>query len=407
MLPPVSAGSGGDGEGGAPVEAATDVSGQVLAGLEPFAGAVVVVGGVTTLSGADGRFVVHHAAAEYQLMVRDPKTKSVLVYEGLKTRELRVNLGTDFGGVVRSATVRGKLLAGGLGDPAPSGARKQVVYLPKHFGSSTTDFQAPLDSFEVQPSWLGDASDEGEVWAVQYLHNIDDGAHEYLGFGRRKVSVTDMGTVGSVDGDAATDVTMTDPVDVTLETHTTAPAGWDVYFIGTVNIGPLSAQIYPVLGDSTLVIPKLDVPLLVETTASGPEGDTVVDVAPPAQGVTLNIVHPKPPQPTSPDDKATGITSDTELFWEGMPENSVANVTVQLGDWRISITTAAGSVKLPDLTPLHVHVPGNISGTWRVGAIGPAATVEQALARDDQTTSGTKLAGFASTANERDFVTGE
>src|SRR5882672_10428739 len=134
VRPPVSAGSGGDGEAGAPVEPATDVTGQVFAGTDPFEGAVVVVGGVTTLSGADGSFVVHHAGAEYQLMVRDPKTKAVFVYEGLKTREPHVNLGPNLQTDIRSATVRGKLLGGGLADPTPSEARKAVVYVGKHYG---------------------------------------------------------------------------------------------------------------------------------------------------------------------------------------------------------------------------------------------------------------------------------
>ena len=402
------AGSGGDGDAGAPAETMTDVNGQVMAGSKPLAGAIVVVNGIVKVADTEGHFLVRNVTAKYQLMIREPETKFVYVYEGLKTREPRANLGgqPDPSAVVRTATVSGKLLGGGLARPFSNDANKRVTYVSQQPGSTDVDFQDPADTFEVAPQWLGGDSDAGELWALQYLSDFDRGPYEFAGFGRRKVSLTDQGVLGSVDGDAATDITLVDPLDITLATHTELPPGWELDFGSLLYIGPLILRPEITAGDGSVVIPKLDVPLLIETSASGDDGSSIVDVVPPAQGATLDIVHPRAPQLTSPDADATGITSSTEFFWEGMPESSVASATMIVGDWMVFVTTAEGSFKFPDLTPLKVRVPGQITGTWQVGASGPAATVEEAMARDEQILGGAPLPGFVTISAQRDFVTG-
>jgi hypothetical protein len=191
---------------------------------------------------------------------------------------------------------------------------------------------------------------------------------------------------------------LTDPEEISVVTNATAPEGWTIDD-SLLNLGPLSARIKIPLGEGAIILPKLDVPRVVQTQASNEDGSLLSNVyrIAPAQGV-LKIAHNLPPTLTSPDNNATGINTKTEFFWEGMPEHAVAN---------LRIVTAAGSAFLPDLSRVHVRLAGTISGFWSVMAVGPAATVEEAMAIDNAYYAGTAVELFQTSGTAREFVTGD
>jgi len=401
----MSGGNAGEGAGGArPVEDSPDVKGQVRAGKLASANVVVAVNGVVAITDAEGRFEVEDVASVYQLMLRYPGEKVAYVYNGVKTRAPSINTTTHSEFPIRSATIRGKLLQG-FGDPEPDDAHKTVAYVGTSPGYCAEDFYLPNDTFEITPQWLGPADDNGEIWALQMLRGFDVGTYEYTGFGRKTISLTDLAELGSADGSPLTDVSLEDPDDVPVEAHRSAPTDWTVDS-AHLYLGPLEAPLEIPLGDSSVVLPAVDVPLRITASAYGEEGWSEL-VAVPNMQADLTFVHSLPPLLASPDANATGVTADTEFFWENMPKDSVATVTFRVGDWTIVCSTASGSAKFPDLSPLHVRVPGPIAGSWSVAASGPATTIEEAMALQTDRNTSAARASFTATSNERDFATGE
>lgn len=398
-------GTDSGGQGGEPAEtASTDVVGQVFAGSTTVAKAVVVVNGLVTIADAEGKFRVRNVAPEYELMIRWPGEKLLFVYEGLTTRTPQVNVTAYTAPSPRMATVRGAFVNGW--DEVPANSRKAVTYVGTQPGYSDTDLFYPRTSYEIQPRWSGKSTDHGTVYALQYLFTYDLGPYDFQGFGTREVTVTDGQELGNADGDAATDVTLTDPDDITIATNAVVPKDWDLTQ-SQLWIGPLQLDLAMVLGQGNIVVPKTGLPTGVIINSSGAEGRSYAQVEVKLDS-DLEVATPLPPLQSSPATNATGIKEGTEFFWEGTPANGVATLNLEIGDWTINIRTLGTSARLPSLAPLHVKLPGMISGTWSMSVAGPATTMEEALALDPILNSNAAVgSAFLSWGNPRNFVTGE
>jgi hypothetical protein len=396
---------GGQGQAGAPAQpASTDVVGQVLAGTFQVAKAVVVVNGKVTIADDDGKFRVRNVAPEYELMVRWPGEKLLFVYEGMKTRAPQLNVAPYAAPRERTTTVRGAFVNGW--DTVPANSRKAVTYVGTQPGYSDTDFFYPRTSFEIQPHWSGEATDHGTIYALQYIYNFDLGPVDYQGFGSREVTITDGQELGDTNGDPETNVTLKDPDDITVATNAVVPKDWDVLH-SELWVGPLQLDMAVVAGEGNIVVPKTGLPTQLTVYSAGSEG-TCFSQAEVKLDADLELVSYLPPLQSLPEQKATGIKEGDEFFWDGMPANSVATLNLEVGDWTIYVRTASTSAKLPSLAPLHVKLPGNISGAWTMSASGPATTVEESLALDPVLNSNVATGTvFLSTGNRRSFVTGE
>jgi hypothetical protein len=381
------------------------VVGQVFVGNAKLGNAVVVVNGLVTLADADGKFRMRKVAPEYQLMIRWPGEKLLFVYDGLTTREPHVNVGAFRPSVNRMATVRGAFVNGWVAGDEPANSRKAVSYVGTQPGFSDTDMFYPRDSFEIQPQWQGEATDQGTIFALQYIYDFNLGPYDYQWFGTRQVTVTDGQVLGNTDGDAATDVTLKDPDDVSITTNVSVPDGW-MWPRTTLLLGPLQIDTAVPTEAGTLVVPDVGLPMAFQMYTDGPEGSStsqaLIDL-----NSDLKVVARLPPTQSLPEKNATAIKEGFEFFWDNMPANSVATLNLEVGDWTIYVHTASTSAKFPDLAPLHVTLPGKIGSAWSVSASGPAATMDDGLAIEEALYGSTPGTGFVSTGNRRNFVTGD
>jgi hypothetical protein len=396
---------GGPGQGGEPAEpASTDVVGQVLADSFKVAQAVVVVNGRVTIADDEGKFRVRNVAPEYELMVRWPGEKLVFVYEGMKTRAPQLNVAPHGISGERTSTVRGAFVNGW--DTVPANSRKVVTYVGTQPGYSDTDFFFPRTSYELQPHWSGEATDHGTIYALQYIYDFDLGPVDYQGFGSREVTLTDGQVLGDANGDPETDVTLKDPDDVTIATSTVLPKDWDVTQ-SQMWVGPLQLDMAVAAGEGNIVVPKTGLPTQLLVYSAGIEG-TCFSQAEVKLDHDLELVSYLPPVQSRPEKNATGIKEGDEFFWDEVPANGVATLNLEVGDWTIYVRTTSTSAKLPNLAPLHVKLPGQISGAWSMSVIGPATTIEESLALDPVLNSYFAVGTvFVSTGARRNFVTGE
>ncbi len=402
---PAAAGAGG--EGGAAQPVSNDVHGQVRSAYLPWPNAVVRVNGVSTTTDAAGSFTVEDVAEEYQLVVYLPDYNYVRVYDGLHTRQPLANLGPNiFEGVEKSATVRGKVI-GGAEAPLPQYLYTEARYVSNTRGHLRTSFFDPPEAFDLDPIWSdpGD-TDEGEIWVFQTIELPQVGLTEYTGFGRRAVSITAGDILGSVNGSALTDVTLIDPDEYTVSGQLTAPQGFTIYQ-DKLFVGPWWTFAQLDLGVNSLVFPDIDVPKLVnvEMQGTGAQFANVTWLAPDAADAAWDLEVPPPATLLTPPVAANAVTLQTSFSWSGLPASSVALLWVHIGDWTIERVTTAGSTTLFDLSVFGVSVPVDTEGNWNVQAIGPAASMEEAMAALDSHYTYGPLPRFLIDSDMRAFAT--
>jgi hypothetical protein len=366
------------GEGGEGGVVSKDIDGRIYGLSDDL---VILVDGVNVPVDSNGHFTVPDAPDEYQLIVCAPNNAYVQIWDGLHTRTPLVDIGTGFDDPPYGATIRGKV-SGGLSAPF-SVADDESVFTELAYSSNRNGYLYPLSSidppegYELNPSWPGSATDEGELLAIQYVFKSKVGVKQYTGFGRRPITIGDGNIYGSLDGSAGTNVELSAPTASPLTGHFGLPSGW-TRKSSFIHMGPFSTDLV-FEGDFSLVMPQLaNVPMWVLIQADGPDGRVDFKAPVPSTG-PWNIDVPSPPKALLPVAGANAVTPSTIFSWNGLPADAIASVFWEVGDWRIQRYTNAATTTLPDLSVFGATLPPATEGVWVIGAAGPATTTDEVL----------------------------
>lgn len=359
----------------------TEVRGRLVSyGLGPlYADTWVLIDGKRINVGADGSFSARGVGEKYDLMIFMPDVY-LRVYQGLSTREPQLPLRNDAldeGATARSATVRGKLL-GGLEPPYGDLTLYQLVsYISDRTRANDTLYDT--SSFELEPTWVGQATDTGTIWALQAPYAAGQ-LPTYSGFGKREVTIADGEIIGSVNGSALTDITLTDPPETIVEGVLTVPDGVEVSSAG-INVGPFY-DVNPIdAGAFSVVIPSIeDLPVYYTVSFRGADDSAVgslTRIAPAAGPWALSFAAP--PRLSTPTNGATDVDGETIFSWTDVLDETVSTVYLTIGSLGIEIVTAGTAIQLPDFAKVGLRAPKNMPVTWFVTTQGPASTVEEYL----------------------------
>lgn len=396
--------AGAGGEGGAPVVVSKDINGSIYGLSDEL---VILIDGVNVPIDADGHFRVPNAPDEYQLQVCAPNYKLVDIYDGLRTRTPLVDFNTGFGEPPYAATIRGKV-TGGLSTPYTV-AEDETVYTEVAYSSNTNGYLYPRsqidppEGFDLNPQWFGSATDAGEVLALQYVFKNKVGPTQFTGFARRPMTVADGNIYGSVNGSASTDLVFTAPTVSTITGHLSLPSGW-TRDSSWVHMGPFMPDLL-FEGDFSLLVPRLEgVPMWVLVQTKGPEGNAELKAPVPTTS-PWNVTVPSPPKQLLPVDKANTVTKATTFTWSSLPQGTVASVVWLVGDWAIERYTTTASTTIPDLSAFGVTLPAATDSSWRVRALGPAASTDDVLTVLHNRNLDTSTDGVYLGSPFRDFTT--
>lgn len=375
--PTPSAGEGGG--GAAPVVESKDVNGVIHGYDEPVPNTKVFINDEQVLTDDAGRFTVKDAPDEYELAVLlefDPYT-TVYIYRGLRSRAPTINLaGTFSTPQPQAATIRGRALGGEMPYPLPFASFTQTVWESEAHGRLALETGDPPAGFDLSFTWFGSNIDKGELYALQ--GRSDNPANPWTGWGHRRLVIEAGGYYGSLAGSSLTDVTMTDPEDVTVSGKISVPNGWTFDYPFGYYIGPMVREGSKINapGPFSFVVPRIDRPIFAEVRAKGDSGSTTktVLVDPDAP---LNIDVPLPPQQISPPDGATDVNGKTEFVRSDAPQNGVGGFVWTIGNLNVLMSTSETKVTIPDLKRYGLTLPKGQESSWLVLSEGPAATVDE------------------------------
>lgn len=364
-----SAGEGG--AAGAPADP-DDVHGQLLGNFDPISGAVIAVDGVTTQTDENGRFTVKDVAESYRLVAALPQYKMVLVYEAVTSRNPIAQLGVSLEQPVYpyEASYRGKLT--GPGGSALSEALTDIgIFASDHPGLAQR-IVSPPEGFDLGATWKGSSAITADLWAIQQ----EEG--DFLGFARRTVVLEDGELYGSVNGDPTTDVELADVTEQARDFKLTVADGWQVTGAPLL-VGPFRFYTGIVAaGDHVVSVPAIDAPLSIEVLLAGADtrGGKLAMPLPESGAIEIDI--PALPEPVSPPDAANAVTQSTVFSWT-KTTGFLTSVHWLVNEWNIYLYSPLSQSTIPDLSALGVSLDGTLTGSWAIGAVGPATTAEEMM----------------------------
>lgn len=365
-------GSGGNGQGGM-VAVSKTVDGLILAGPDPLPNVTIVIDGKTALTDEKGAFRIEDVADTYQLIAIADGVRVVRVVDGLSTREPELNMYASLERN-RTSSVAGKL-SGGAGIPIPAGHQTSVVFVQRDYplgqfvsvGPSASDYTlGPI-------TWVNGTSLDGTLSALQWKGS-SAGVEEFTGFASKPFTVHDGQTHGHVDGSVpATNLTLVDPPDATIEGTISLPSGLSVRQSDVI-VGDHQIPYDLSAGQFSIVVPDLNLPQRFVLIADDPDGQQITMFTPRPGSGPWNITAPKPPRPITPLDRAASVTVSTEFTWTDVAPGTVSEVWWVVGEWTIFRTTTATKTTLPDLSGFGLDYTPGSGNTWTITYEGSAAT---------------------------------
>ncbi|HSN92122.1 MAG TPA: carboxypeptidase-like regulatory domain-containing protein [Anaeromyxobacteraceae bacterium] len=353
-----------------------------------YAGATVIVGDQSTISGADGSFSIPSVTPPYDVTVIADLSASggkISVYRGVTTAGPVLSFVRAL--TSRSATVQGRVTYESVGVPGT-----------KVFGPLLSTTAGTNGDYSLFTVWTGAASETVTHRAL--LVGLDASARPsgYL-FGSRAVTVTAGATVtgqdialGAVSSGHVTGAT-TPQGDLD---YTTSRFAMVAHFTdGTVfTVYDRSFSFEDALvGAFDVIVPTLpDATVRLAYGVSGTSGGRArakARVAPGQTGVALAL--PLIPTATAPADGATGVGYGTPFTWTGANAGGMDYLDVDCaGGVSYRIYGGGTSATLPDLSAYGVTLAPGVSCTWEPGwtsytvedlVQGPAAVDALALER--------------------------
>lgn len=378
---PSDAGAGGTelgGAGGVPNTGPklSAISGHIYTWYgSPLAAAAVSVNGVSTATDEDGAFMLEDIPEVYDLTIVDNSGLAVEVVEGLTSRDIKIPLFNRPN--PKHGSVAGKL-SGGAGFPMPKGHLAQVALgadAPMPRGSVNLipgDFAYTLDA-----SWDQESTLAAEVFALQWAHTANMPT-SFTGFGKKAVTLTVDGTLGSEAGDALTNVVLTKPKERTIA-GSLKIAGKPTKTVAYLDLGRVFTIELPLkVGDVSVVVPDVGLDASLEISAEYATGAQSLNMVPApvgAAGWDVNVVSP--PSLSLPVDKATKLAKDATFSWSAQPEHTYSAITWTGDMWTVSVLTADTAKQFPPVDELGIDVTGT-EVAWRVDTFGPVDSVEEA-----------------------------
>jgi hypothetical protein len=361
----------------------TTVAGRILRSGAPIPGAVVIIDGKTALSDENGDYVVGDVSETYQLIAIIEDLQWVQIVDDLTTRTPVVNLPVPSSTSTSStAQIAGKL-GGGGGIPVPAQHATSVVFWDGGavYGAYGYDSVGPgQSSYALGPIEFGASSATGELSALQWKGG-GGGVEAFTGFATKPFTIENGQQYGALDGSvAATNLTLTDPDEVTLNGTLTIPNGMSVHQSDlAVGAHQLTYDIAP--GNFSLVAPELDVSqfLFIITLTPSQDRQITMHAPRPASG-DWNIVVPDAPKSVVPLNNAATVTTATEFSWTNEADGTVSEIWWGIGEWAIYRITTATKTTLPDLSAYGLDFEPGPDNAWSVTVEGPADTTEELIA---------------------------
>lgn len=396
-------GAGVGGDGGPPLPMAGPVSGLVRFGREPVPGVAVALGDQSTLTNSAGEFAFAFAELSYDLVLLSNEHKVAVVVDGLTTREPDI----EFGVSVQSRT--GTSIAGKLeGDVTPEGGGwTRVGFISNTAGNAVFKDLAPeLSTFSLNAGWWWGSAHTGKLFALTFDFGNPD---IFMGYAESEITITEDVPFGALDGSiAATHLTLA-PTVGSRELVGTLDVADSLVGEARIMLGPADQPI----GNQSLVDYQATVPVGIGLTSSIyyaaystelTNCSTIVSREIPDEG-DLDLTVEAPAGPVLPVEDATGVTHTTNFTWSAPPANTVSYVVFRVGGWSITRYATTTHTTLPDLSAYGIALPANGAGTWRVFAIGPASSIDEAVPLENPQTLPGLLHDFVfSTSSTRSFT---
>lgn len=372
-----SAGAGGAGE----EPPSTTVHGKLRNGLLPIPGAVVLVNGESALTNQNGEYAFENVAPTYQLIFIVYGSHVINIYDGLTTRQPVTNL--PDGQTTKAASVTGKL-SGGAGMPVPAEHGAAVAFAAKE-GATFQTYTVPVGESSYvlgNLAWVGGDTLDGELKALQWKNGVG-GPESYTGFGSKLFTLQAGESHGAADGSTpATNLALSDVEDETLSGAITLGDTLSLTASG-LYVDRLPVPVALAAGAFSLVVPKA-LPATIALDGQAADGGSSHAVVSRPEADAWNIDLPKPPQLVLPVADAQGVTIETEFKWSDVPAGIVTYITWGLGDWTVALFTTETTATIPDLSDQGIEYASGVSGAWELKGSGPAATVDELMALEDE-----------------------
>lgn len=352
----------------------------------PLPQAHVLIGTKTAVTGLDGTFTVSGVATPYDLIVFDTADSFVYDYQGLTTTAPVV--GVDRGLTAPNAAS----LSGDLGSSALG--TSQAVILPG--GDRPADGTVNISAGggpafgPTQVTWGGAAMRSTTLYAVSAVLNTTTKLPDsYTGYGELSLALQDGVDLtnlavplqaipkqnnGTLSGAFA-------PPD---SSYSMAGGGLVLRF-GSATSGAIIYLKQALTNDafSNAPIPLVSgapIGYALLGQAHSATGAVTTAMATAAASSSDTLTLPKPPQLLTPASGATTFKTSTVFSWESHPGSAYV-LLVHTSGGAMAIVTDGTSTTLPDLSPLGLQLPTNVSYTFNVLSLGPVASVE-GVARD-------------------------
>lgn len=363
--------------GGPPTEPMVTVEGQVKAVLGlPMAGVLVRSQGSMTTTAADGSFALVDLTSPYTVSLSaDAPDPWMHVFEGLTTTAptLVPHAGYFLPEMPPTAYQRTEV-SGSLPDIVPTGARLVVcVEGLAHdvFGCDTVPDGG--DSYAFEATWAVTGDVEVRLHALLVRDDVDGRPISYESYGTVDLTLT--------PGVPAVQVAPSGPALPTADLNGTVAAAGGGTLVGTmvsVRVGPRLAMRVYVGAPAGGALEPFRVPELaaddcqVFAIAEFAAGTSFAwQVGAVADG--FDVVTPAPTQLLEPPDGVTDVTTETVFGAVGGPGGARTfrwyPEVGQVGP-EVLLSTARGSVKMPD--PADVGLPLPAAGAYRWSVIGTA-----------------------------------
>jgi hypothetical protein len=376
-----------NGEGSIITVTGTAIGGNLHA-LQHFP--VAIAGHTATVTDDNGAFSVSGVNTPYDITVIDPTNSSALVYIGLTRPDPTVIWQTQTTGVDRSGSVQGALSGGSFVPTQGQDDRTKILlYL-----SSTSWDQASIDGaqsgdFSVGATWKDALVCPGTVFALQFAVDPATGlpaANGFKGFGSLpNVPVTDQTVItGQSLNMQALSPSQTGQFSATI----TMPAGMSLT-AKSLFLRPNANGLIPILNDTTLATavtynaPNIpDGTLTFGVTGTDAKGaqTNVIKGGLGAGGSGQAITLAAPPELTLPVADANSVDATTEFSW--MPFTGGVHVVFFTpavgGNPSYQVVTTDRTCQLPNLKPYGLTVPPAQQYSWRIIALGPVSSVNDA-----------------------------
>lgn len=395
--------------------ASLEVKGRAVLPLNggPMEGVAVRSQSKTTVTDADGAFILSGLSIPYDLAVWYTPGGWVHVYEGLTAANLDLApLAGSPIGAARSSVISGSLSGGSV----PGLVNQPVSVCAEGFDGialGCVETGEGDTSYSLGVQWYGDTSRQVRVHALQTERAISGTATAFLGYGTSPTTVLQDTVSATVNLDLGTA-----PPSTTVAAKFDTSLAGIVGSIGAVQLGPnLTMPI--AIANSSASNQDILMPVIAGATYTYLGVNSLQQFGWQAglTGATASVSVPGTPTLLAPAFGASSVTTGTEFTVDNPTGGPLTFEWERLGSaLSIAVTTMATTTTLPDLAPYGLALPGLTTFRWRVYAQSGSSTEDGSRALRDYRSftqlllsggsTGFSGAGSFARSDAREFTTG-